>query len=134
MPRAARNGVFPRRPGLWTARLTEIEGSLLPLRGKLRVSLISVVLLGLGLYSYHARELLVCWLFFLLLFVPLALVILGGVLACYAGKYVLDRAGTAARSAPAAALGAGELHLEGSPALAGSTAVLPAESGLPNPG
>jgi hypothetical protein len=46
-----------------------------------------------GLYSYHVRELLVCWLFFSPLFVLLALVILG-VLACYAGKYATHGAST----------------------------------------
>jgi len=47
-----------------------------------------------GLYSYHVRELLVCWLFFSPLFVLLAPVILGGVLACYAGKYATHGAST----------------------------------------
>ena len=46
-------------------------------------------LLGFGVYSYRVRELLVCCLFFSLLFVWLALVILGGVLACYVGKYAI---------------------------------------------
>ena len=46
----------------------------------------SGLLLVFSLYSYRVRELLVFWLFFSLLFVLLVLVILGGVLACYAGK------------------------------------------------
>jgi hypothetical protein len=45
-------------------------------------------LLGLSLYSYHAQELLVCWLFLGLMFVALALIILMGVLGYYAGKCV----------------------------------------------
>jgi hypothetical protein len=46
-------------------------------------------LLGLSLYSYHAQELLVCWLFLGLMFVALALIILMGVLGYYAGKCVV---------------------------------------------
>jgi hypothetical protein len=64
------------------------------------------------LYSYHVRELLVCWLFFSLLFVSLALLILGGVLACYAGKYAAHWTRTAARATPALALSSGELRLK----------------------
>ncbi|HVS88510.1 MAG TPA: hypothetical protein VHF01_09870 [Candidatus Acidoferrum sp.] len=76
------------------------------------MSQFSGLLLGLSLYSYHVRELLVCWLFFSLLFGSLALVILGGVLACYAGKYVTVWARTAAPVTPVLELGSGELHLE----------------------
>jgi hypothetical protein len=65
------------------------------------------------LYSYHVRELLVCWLFFTLLFVLLALLILGGVLAWYAaGKYSSSRAVTTAPITPALALASAELHLK----------------------
>ncbi len=81
------------------------------LRESHRVSLFSGLLLGLSLYSYHVRELLVCWLFFSLLFVSLAVVILGGVLASYAGKYVIHWVSTAAGVTPLVALGSGELHL-----------------------
>lgn len=76
------------------------------------MSQFSGFLLGLSLYSYHVRELLVCWLFFSLLFVSLALVILAGVLAFYAGKYVFHWANTAAQVTSVVALGSGELHLE----------------------
>jgi hypothetical protein len=79
-------------------------------RKSLRVSQFSGLLLGLSLYSYQVRELLVCGLFFTLLFVSLALVILGGVLACYAGKYVIHRVSTAARVTPVVALGSVDLH------------------------
>ena len=61
------------------------------------VAQFSGLLLGLGLYSYHVRELLVCWLFFGLLFALLAMLILGSVVACYAGKYVIHRALAVAR-------------------------------------
>ena len=81
------------------------------LRESHRVSQFSGLLLGLSLYSYQVRELLVCWLFFTLLFVSLALVILGGVLACYGGKYVTHWARTAAQMTPVVALGSGELHM-----------------------
>lgn len=82
------------------------------LRKSHRVSQFSGLLLGLSLYSYQVRELLVCGLFFTLLFVSLALVILGGVLAWYAGKYVTVWARTAAGVAPVVALGSGKLHLK----------------------
>jgi hypothetical protein len=77
-----------------------------------RVSELSGLLLGLSLYSYHVRELLICWLFFCLLFVLLTLVLLGGVLGCHAGQYVIHWAGTAARVKPVMALSSVELHLK----------------------
>ena len=73
---------------------------------------LSGLLLGFSLYSYRIQELLVCWLFFSLLFVSLALVILGSVLACYAGKYVIRRVTTAARLRPVVALGSDNLPLQ----------------------
>ncbi len=82
------------------------------LRENHRVSQFTGLLLGLSLYSYQVRELLVCWLFFSLLFVSLALVILGGVLTCYAGKYFTVWARTAAGVTPVVALGSGNLHLK----------------------
>lgn len=82
------------------------------LRESHRVSRFSGLLLGLSLYSYHVRELVVCWLFFSLLFVLLALLILGGVLACHAGKYVIQWASMAAPVTPVVALGSVELQLE----------------------
>jgi hypothetical protein len=45
--------------------------------------------LGIGLYSYHVREILVCLLFFSVLFLFLILLTFGGVLACYTGKYAV---------------------------------------------
>lgn len=61
-----------------------------PLQASRRVSQFCSLLLGFSLYSYHVRELLVCWLFFSALFVSLGVVMAGGVLAGYAGKYVFD--------------------------------------------
>jgi hypothetical protein len=91
---------------------SEIEESVNQLRESHRVSQFSGLLLGLSLYSYHVRELLVCWLFFSLLFVLLALVILGGVLACYAGNYVIHWVGMAAPVTPVLAFGSAELQLK----------------------
>src|ERR1700694_1790120 len=105
------------------SKLSEIEESLNQLREICRVAQFSGLLLVISLYSYHVRELLACWLFFSLLFVLLALVILGGVLACYAGKYFIHWASTAARATPAVALGSGELHLQASQALESSNVV-----------
>jgi len=51
----------------------------------------SVLLFGLTRYSYRAKELLVCWLFFCSLFALLALMFLGAVLACYAGWHLVNR-------------------------------------------
>jgi hypothetical protein len=93
-------------------KLNEIEEFVNPLRGIYRVSQFSGLLLGLSFYSYHVRALLVCWLFLSLLFVPLALVILGGVLAGYAGKYAVRWAGTPMRVISIVALGSGELQLD----------------------
>jgi hypothetical protein len=50
------------------SKLNELEKSLNQLRGIRRVSQFTA-LLGFSLYSYHVPELLVCWLFFRLLFV-----------------------------------------------------------------
>jgi hypothetical protein len=49
----------------------------------------SALLLGLSCYSYRVKELLACWLFFCSLFAMLAVMFLGAVLACYAGKYLV---------------------------------------------
>jgi hypothetical protein len=73
------------------------------------VSQFSGLLLGLSLYSYHVRELLVCWLIFTLLFVCLTLVILGGVLALHVGEYLTVWARTLAGMTPVVALGHVEL-------------------------
>jgi hypothetical protein len=77
------------------------------------MSQFSGLLLASSLYSYHVRELLVCWLFFSLLFVLLALLVLGGILAWYAaGKYAASRAVTTPPITPALALASAELHLK----------------------
>jgi hypothetical protein len=70
---------------------------------------------GLGLYSYRLRELLVCWLFFIILFVVLALFILGAVLAWYACKRATHWARTTEPVTPVFALASAEIHLETSP-------------------
>ena len=92
---------------------------MISLRENHRVFQFSGLLLGLGLYSYQVRELLICWLFFSLLFVSLAIVVLGGVLAAYAGKNVIQRASMAARVVTVVAVGSGELQLKSTQALDG---------------
>lgn len=82
------------------------------LRESHRVSQLSGSLLGLSLYSYRVRELVACWLFFIILFVVLALLILGVVLAWYAGTYAVHWARTRAPVTPALALASAEVHLE----------------------
>ena len=72
-----------------------IEGALRELRESNRVSQPAWPLLGLGLYFYHVRELLVCWIFFGLLFALPVLLILLAVLAWHAAKRATDWAGTA---------------------------------------
>jgi hypothetical protein len=66
------------------------------------------VFLGLGLYSYRVRELLVCWLFLIILFVVLALFILGAVLAWHAGKWTTHWVRTTEQVTPTLALGSAE--------------------------
>ena len=105
-----------------------IDESLSRLREYPRVLLFSGALLGLSLYSYHVRELLVCWLFFCLLFVLLVLLTLTGVLVSHAGKYVLDWTNAEARITPAAALHPGHIHQPLSQELEDSAALLPAET------
>jgi len=82
------------------------------LRESHRVLQFSWLLLGLSLYSYRVRELLACWLFFILLFVVLALLILGGLLAWYAGIYAAHWARTTAPVTPVLALASAEVPLE----------------------
>lgn len=50
----------------------------------------SSLLFGLTRYSYHAKELLVCWLFFGAFFAVLALIFFGAVLAIFAGQHFLQ--------------------------------------------
>lgn len=107
---------------------SRIEESLSLLREYPRVSLFSGVLLGLSLYSYRVRELLICWLFFCLLFVLLALLTLTGVAVSHAGKYILDWTNAGARVTPAAALRPRDLHQILPQELEGSAALLHAET------
>ena len=75
-----------------------------PLRESHYVSQFSGLLVGLSLSSYFIRELLVCWLFFSLLFVCVALLLLSGVLAVQAGEYLTVWARTLAGMTPVVAL------------------------------
>src|SRR5713226_1412001 len=89
-----------------------IEDSLRQLRESHRVSQLSGLLLGLSLYSYRVRELVACWLFFIILFVVLALLTSGAVLAWYAGMYAARWARTTAPVVPVLALASAEVHPE----------------------
>jgi hypothetical protein len=91
---------------------SRIEGFVLHLREGHRVSQFSVLLLGFSLYSYRVRELLACWLFFMILFVVLGLLVLGAVLAWYAWKWASDWARTTVPLTPVPVLASGEIHLE----------------------
>jgi hypothetical protein len=106
---------------------SRIEESLSLLREYPRLSLFSVMLLGLTMYSYRIRELLVCWLFFCLLFVLLVLLTLAGAVVSYAGKHVLDWTNAGARVTPIAALLSSDIHQILPQELEGSTALLHAE-------
>jgi hypothetical protein len=75
------------------------------------VSQFSGLLLGLSLYFYHVRELLVCWLIFTLLFACVTLLVLGGVLAVQTGEYLTVWVRTLARMTPVVAPGHVELPL-----------------------
>jgi hypothetical protein len=84
----------------------------LQLRESHYVSQLFGLVLGLSLYSYRVRELLACWLFFMILFVVLALLVLGAVLAWYAGKWTTDWACTTVPLTPVPVLASPEIHLE----------------------
>ena len=105
---------WPRRPSrsaFHSERNDEGE-CLLRLQENQYVLQISGLLLGLGLFSYHVRELMVCWLLFCLLFVLLVLLIFGGVLACYAGQCVIDWVSTTPRVTPVVTLTTDDLQLK----------------------
>jgi hypothetical protein len=68
--------------------------------------------LGLSLYSYRVRELLACWLFFIILFVVLALLIPAAVLAWYAGIYASHWARPKTPVAPVPVLACAEVGFE----------------------
>jgi hypothetical protein len=69
-------------------------------------------LLELGLYPYRTQGIVVCWLFFSLAFVSMAVVILAGVLVCCACERAIHWASSAAHEAPKVVLGSPELHLK----------------------
>lgn len=82
------------------------------LRESHRVSQLSGLFLGLSLYSYRVRELVACWLFFIVLFVVLALLVLGALLAWYAGKWATDWARTTVPLTPVPVLASAGVHPE----------------------
>ena len=94
------------------SQANRIGDFVLHLREGHRVSQLSGLVLGLSLYSYRVRELAACWLFFLVLFVVLALLILGVVLAWYAWIYASHWARTTTPVAPVLALASAQVPLE----------------------
>ena len=113
------------------SQLNQIEESLHRLHDYQRVSLFSGIFLGLCLYSYHVRELLACWFFFCLLFALVALLILGGLLASHAAKYVMDW--TNAGRPPRLVAGIDPVKLQQLPETLESSAILSAETGVQTP-
>jgi hypothetical protein len=101
------------------------------LRDYQRVSLFSGIFLGLCLYSYHVRELLACWLFFCLLFALVALLMLAGLLASQAAKYVMDW--TNAGRPPGLLAGIEPVKLQQLTETLENSAILSAETGLQTP-
>ena len=85
---------------------------MLQFRESHRVPQLSGLLLGLSLYSYRVRELVACWLFFITMFAVLALLILGAVLAGYAGKWVTDWAHITVPLTPVPVLASAGVHPE----------------------
>jgi hypothetical protein len=88
------------------SKLCEMEESLSQSPATHRVSQFAGLFLGLGLIlrSYYMRELLACWLFFILVLVSLALIILVVVFACYLGKYIVQWVHNTARETPVVGL------------------------------
>lgn len=76
---------------------------------RLYVFQLSALLLGIIRYPYRFRELLICWLLFCSLFAVLALMLLGTVLACYAGQYFVGWLRVANAVIPDLAADLGEL-------------------------
>jgi hypothetical protein len=113
------------------SQLNHIEESLHRLRDYQRVSLFSGIFLGLCLYSYHVRELLACWLFFCLLFALVALLMLAGLLASHAAKYVMDW--TNAGRPPGLLAGIKPVKLQQLTETLENSAILSAETGLQTP-
>ncbi len=72
----------------------------------------SGLLIAVSLFSYHVRELLICWLFFSVPFLLLALLLLGAVFACNAGQYFVHWAGARILVQPVTVLGADKVQLE----------------------
>ena len=91
---------------------SEIGEFVIQLKESLWALPVGGLLLGLSLYSYHVRELAVCWLYFSVLFVCMMLLILIGELGVYAGECVAVWARSAAEMTPVLEFVAVELPLE----------------------
>lgn len=82
-----------------------IQKAILPLQlPGLCVLTFLALLLALARYSYRAKELLVCWLFFCSFFVALVLIFLGAVLTFRAGENLVKMLAVARKLAPKLAL------------------------------
>jgi hypothetical protein len=99
----------------WVPSTSETGEFVIQFKENLRVLSVGGLLLGLSVYSYHVRELLVCWLYFSVLFVCMMLVILIGELGVYAGKCVAVWARSAAEMTPVFEFAAIELPLKNIP-------------------
>ena len=95
---------------------SEIGEFVIQFKESLQVLPVGGLLLVLSLYSYHVRELLVCWLYFSVLFVCMMLVILIGELGVYAGECVAVWARSAAEITPVLKLAAIEAPVKNIPA------------------
>ncbi len=58
------------------------------------------LLLGFGLFSYRLRELLICWLYFIGMFVALALLVTSGMLVWYGSRWAFYWARPLVQMAP----------------------------------
>jgi hypothetical protein len=103
---------FPINTGKRFIQAERLEAFVNSLRETCYLLQFTALILGLSLYSYHARELLVCWLFFIVLFVCLALIVLSGILAIYVGQYLTVWAHNATATTTAVVLGFSKLHLK----------------------
>lgn len=78
-----------RNSGFLLPAEQEIEDSLRILWQRHRVSIFPALFLGFSLFSYRARELLICWICFVLLFAVFAVAVVGGIFICYIAEYVI---------------------------------------------
>jgi hypothetical protein len=87
-----------RRPeSILRVARTGLEDILSLINDNHRIFESSILLIGVSLFFYQVRELLICWLFFSVPFVLLALLLFAGVVAYNAGQYFVHWAGKGIR-------------------------------------